>query len=640
MLEKRLKQPALSDSAKLQILIKLSSAYVETDLEKSFDYLEQAEGFAIDCKDTLAMGHIELNRGTYYDSKSDLKNSISHYFKAIRLYEVVDHKSGIADAKLNLSAISRQYGDQNNSIKYLQEALVTYQYLNDTLSMGIVKLNLCASYTALGDLAFAMELAEESLQLAKKSNDSIGIAYAIQALSANYVSNKDFKKAILQSKKAIPIIDALHLNYLKPSTFTTLGFSYLHLKQYDSSLFFLEKSLSIATRYGYANQRISALLELADYYLELKKYSAAESFAQRAYHKSDSLKMPALLQRSSFKLAQIYGKTYEYELANKFLLEAYNLKDTLLDRSKIQEAEKAKFTQAIIELEKEKIDAKKQLVDTNESLGEQRLIVRITLSFLALFFFLLLLLFHSYNRANKLVKVTTKLYAEKNEATERLQELHEEMKAYSYILVHDLKTPLNSVKSIAHLLEIQGKAGSTKDLLLKTANNGLALIDKIMEVTESEQVTVNMQQVSMRSVFDEIHQEFHSLAEAKNLSLRFTAGIDLVTADPFLVKRALHNLVSNAIKFSPHGMTIFICVVEEDDSITIQVADQGPGFKEDDKKNIYKRFKKLSARPTGNESSHGLGLVTVKAMVEKMGASLSLESKHMEGAKFTIRLKK
>ena len=102
----------------------------------------------------------------------------------------------------------------------------------------------------------------------------------------------------------------------------------------------------------------------------------------------------------------------------------------------------------------------------------------------------------------------------------------------------------------------------------------------------------------------------------------------------------LENLLSNAVKFSPSGSTITMEALEKNDQINISVTDQGPGFTEEDKALIFNRFQKLSARPTGDETSTGLGLSIVKKYVTDLGGELWLESEIGKGSTFFVSLKK
>jgi signal transduction histidine kinase len=97
--------------------------------------------------------------------------------------------------------------------------------------------------------------------------------------------------------------------------------------------------------------------------------------------------------------------------------------------------------------------------------------------------------------------------------------------------------------------------------------------------------------------------------------------------------------VSNAIKYTPVGGEMELSMSVGADGAVISVRDQGAGLSADDLSRLFGRFQRLSAKPTGGESSTGLGLSIVKRIVELHGGSISAESAGLgRGATFTIRL--
>jgi len=77
---------------------------------------------------------------------------------------------------------------------------------------------------------------------------------------------------------------------------------------------------------------------------------------------------------------------------------------------------------------------------------------------------------------------------------------------------------------------------------------------------------------------------------------------------------------------------------KNDDTLKIFVKDMGPGFSDEDKKSLFQKFKKLSARPTAGESSNGLGLAIVKTLVDRLGGSIELKASQKSGSEFVIEI--
>ena len=110
--------------------------------------------------------------------------------------------------------------------------------------------------------------------------------------------------------------------------------------------------------------------------------------------------------------------------------------------------------------------------------------------------------------------------------------------------------------------------------------------------------------------------------------------------DKSYVTRVIDNLLSNALKFSDPGLSIFVTLRDLGNRIEIAVRDQGIGISSDDQAKLFQKYQRLSARPTAGESSTGLGLYIVKTIVDEMQGELQCESEEGKGTCFTVRLKK
>jgi len=147
---------------------------------------------------------------------------------------------------------------------------------------------------------------------------------------------------------------------------------------------------------------------------------------------------------------------------------------------------------------------------------------------------------------------------------------------------------------------------------------------------------VNLSDVAARAV-----QQHQEAAKHKQLLLKVVLPPNgsLVQADGAALNQVLDNLLSNAIKFSPPGKQIRLTVCPPDARyVECQVQDQGPGFSQEDKARMFRRYGRLSARPTGGEPSTGLGLSIVKKLVLAMQGELACESTPGNGATFSFRL--
>ena len=112
---------------------------------------------------------------------------------------------------------------------------------------------------------------------------------------------------------------------------------------------------------------------------------------------------------------------------------------------------------------------------------------------------------------------------------------------------------------------------------------------------------------------------------------------DPTAADRSAVNQILHNLISNAVKFSPAGTTVHVSVETDSGAAICRVRDEGPGFTATDKAQMFRRYQRLSAQPTAEEPSAGLGLSIVKKLVHDLGSEIECESEPGRGTTFTLR---
>src|SRR5690606_14199015 len=121
------------------------------------------------------------------------------------------------------------------------------------------------------------------------------------------------------------------------------------------------------------------------------------------------------------------------------------------------------------------------------------------------------------------------------------------------------------------------------------------------------------------------------------LSDQTTEG-QLRTHEEYL-RRILDNLISNAIKYTFPKTAIRIQLNDDIDHVYVRVQDEGPGFSDEDRKLLFRKFTRLSAQPTGDEPSSGLGLAIVHDLVQTLGGDIYLEpTDGKRGAHFCLRL--
>lgn len=213
------------------------------------------------------------------------------------------------------------------------------------------------------------------------------------------------------------------------------------------------------------------------------------------------------------------------------------------------------------------------------------------------------------------------------------------------IAAHDLKNPLGAIIGFAELmlfeLEPQSRFLPMVEAMAKSATRMLDLIKNILDVSSVEmgRMELSREIIDFGYVCVNAAESHTVAAEQKLQTIVFNVEPScMVHADVARLGQVIENLVSNAVKYSPFGAEIHVSVQRNHSSTRLEVRDYGPGLTEEDKSKLFGFFQRLSAQPTGNESSNGVGLAIVKQIVELHGGRVWAESKVGSGSTFIVEL--
>lgn len=216
-------------------------------------------------------------------------------------------------------------------------------------------------------------------------------------------------------------------------------------------------------------------------------------------------------------------------------------------------------------------------------------------------------------------------------------------------VAHDLKNPLGVILGRTEMLSELTATNASRDSVtaqiehIRIATKRLtAMVDDLISdaMADAFDITIRREAVEIAELVADVAEANQPLASNKQQSLTVTARTrDLAMCDVDRIREAIDNLVSNAIKYTPIGGKIELSVTCEGDDIVVSVADNGPGLSPEDLDRLFGRFQRLSAKPTGGETSTGLGLSIVKRIVDIHGGRVTVDSPGPgSGATFAIIL--
>lgn len=229
-----------------------------------------------------------------------------------------------------------------------------------------------------------------------------------------------------------------------------------------------------------------------------------------------------------------------------------------------------------------------------------------------------------------------------------LQSLQMEKDEMFAMAVHDLRSPLSGICGLATLMqdtelsadsELRGMGGEIAGL----GNNLLSMISDLVDLyrLESGGMVVRSEPSNVRMLAEGLTAGLTPIARRKYITLLVKTGgsADLeFPLDREQFNRIAGNLISNAIKYSPSSTTVTVRVELHHGKLHLSVRDQGPGISKADQTKLFRKFTRLTARPTAGENSSGLGLAIVKRLVQNLSGDVWCESELGAGATFYVTL--
>jgi len=210
---------------------------------------------------------------------------------------------------------------------------------------------------------------------------------------------------------------------------------------------------------------------------------------------------------------------------------------------------------------------------------------------------------------------------------------------------HELKTPVGAISLLAEAIEEARDDPESIDYftsrLHKETKRLTALVRDIIELSrlQSADVIGSGKLVSINSLVGEAVDRSKLAAEAKNITIHTDAHADReVYADPELLGIAVHNIIENAVRYSPEDTRVDVTVETSHENLLISVTDQGSGISEEDQKRIFERFYRVDPARSRQTGGTGLGLSIVKHVMAQHGGMVTVDSTFGEGSTFTLSL--
>lgn len=216
---------------------------------------------------------------------------------------------------------------------------------------------------------------------------------------------------------------------------------------------------------------------------------------------------------------------------------------------------------------------------------------------------------------------------------------------------HDLKTPITAIKGyVEGIMDGVADTPEKMDKYIKTIYNKANDMDKLInELTvysgiDNNRIPYNFHRINVADYFGDCVEEVGLDLESKNIKLNYSNLVEpdtVVIADPEQMKKVINNIISNSVKYmdKPHG-EIDIRILDEVDSIRVELEDNGKGIAQKDLQKIFERFYRTDASRNSAQGGSGIGLSIVKKIIEDHGGYIWATSREGEGTCMHFVLRK
>jgi signal transduction histidine kinase len=231
-------------------------------------------------------------------------------------------------------------------------------------------------------------------------------------------------------------------------------------------------------------------------------------------------------------------------------------------------------------------------------------------------------------------------------SNEQLSNLNNEKNEFLGIAAHDLKNPLTTIILGSEMMQGTNPAphhASIINSIIQAGTRMRALITDLLDANAIEEgrFTSNLERCDLTALLAECVGHNAAAAARKDIMLTILHNGEVwAQADRTATLQILDNFISNAVKYSPLKSTVRLRALAANGRVSVAITDEGPGLSTEDQKKLFRKFTRLSAKPTGGESSSGLGLSIVKRLAEAMGGSVECESALGSGSTFIVHLPK
>lgn len=595
-----------ADSTLVDLYNQISWDYRNIDIDSSIHFAERALWLSREMNYLNGINHSLNYLGIAYRNRSNYSKALELFFEALKSSEYSKDLQEISYTLINIGNIYIFQTNFKGALDYFQRALENAKIINNKNIMAYCYLNIGRSLVGLEQYSEAEKYYMQAQDLRKAMNDLEGMVISNVDLAELYIKTNLPNKALRLLEENLVNVKRLNHTSTLSLSYINIARCYLMKNNTKNAREFIQKSMVLNKAHGLKSNQSQALQLLSEISEKSNKYNQALTYFKQYVATKDSI----FNEENTRKIESLHAQyqSEKAEVETKYLREQTRLNEVIIERQ-----------QAII-----------------------------TLAIIASLLFLTVAIVAFWS-SNERKKLNAQIEDQKERAYKHnndLIDINNEKNNLIRILSHDLRAPINNIKGLTEIhqsehQEFGESENHTLNLIKSESDRILSMISKILnvEALSATPKPANKEKVNITKVMKDTMTSFRSTAKTKNITISgtFSEEDHYILGDNVHLHQVVENLISNAIKFSNADTSISLDLNIIGKSVQLSIQDQGPGLTEDDKNKIFKKFQTLSAKPTANEVSTGLGLSIVKKYVEQMNGKIWYESELGKGTKFTVQ---
>lgn len=586
-----------NDSIQVYARIEMGKFFFFTSsFDSAYHYFLDAEQFAK--KDLQSMAHLQNMQGAALQKMEQFEASASHFIRAAGIYEELGDEQGISKVYNNLSITYRILRDDQRAEEYIRKAVAINVKRGDTL-------RLAQNLNNLGNLLYGRNQLDSAL-------------YYFQ-IAANLKGRFDLESNLVASSK------------------NNVGMILRELGRYNEAEAELLNALAIRREIHDRAGLVSTLTNLMELYVAKRDFYKAQEVYDEAEPMLKEFGGYEIMTRMMSHAGEMYAELGQYERAVMVLQSALLYTDSLHEQTTKENILDLERRYKLGEKEKEIRD----LQVAREQAERDREWTRWSVFGLSAFVVLLSIMISLNYRRLKENKKLTEQYLQEKERAENTVLFKEQT---IRILSHEVRTPLNGIISLSHLLKDSCDHPDQHEMIEMiniSADRLMNVISNVLDYSKFQAGKLEMELLptDLTSICRESVDGFAAQAHLGQLEIAGDLPREAVMAkvDPQLMHSILNNLVGNAVKFTPAGGQIIIRCFAENNWACVEVKDNGIGIDADKVKMLFSPFEQVSDDRQKRAVGTGLGLSIVKLFTELMAGSVSVESEKGRGTTFQVR---